>query len=311
MTTTGIAVPFSGPWATPENQVRVARRAEELGYGSLWTFSRLLFPLGSADERWNLPFEQSFREVCDPIVTLAYLAGHTERIRLGISVLNAPFYSPAVLAKQLIQLDRVSGGRLDAGMAQGWSPDEFLAAGVPMDRRLGRTLEYVEVIRLMWENEVAEFHGEFATLPKTVVRPRPVQPKCPVLLGGSGDKAWLRAGRLAAGWVGPSFATEDEIARAATLAREGAVAAGKDPDAVRVVVRAATFIRPAGDPQRRLFTGSLDEIAADLAKVGALGATEVYPDLNFDERIVGGDADPVAAMDLMEQALDAFAPRRR
>src|SRR5712692_7299207 len=128
--TTGIAVPFSGPWATAENQARVAVRAEELGYGSLWTFSRLLFPTESADDSWKDPFGQTFREVCDPIVTLSYLAGRTKRIRLGVSALTVPFYSPAVLARQLIALDRVSAGRLDAGMAQGWSADEFVAAGV-------------------------------------------------------------------------------------------------------------------------------------------------------------------------------------
>ncbi|RKN36724.1 TIGR03619 family F420-dependent LLM class oxidoreductase [Streptomyces hoynatensis] len=306
--TIGIAPPFAGPWATPQNQLRVAQRAEELGYGSLWTLSRLLFPVGPDGEGEQDHFGQVFRQVCEPIVTLAYLASRTTRIRLGISAVVAPFYSPPVLAKQLIALDRVSGGRLDVGAAQGWSPEEFLAAGVPFERRLGRTLEYVTVLREMWENEIAAFDGEFAHLPRVLVRPRPVQRTLPLLLGGSGDKAWRRAGRLGSGWVGPAFVTREEVARAAELVREGAESAGKDPDAARIVVRAAAFVRPGGQPGRQLFNGSLEEIAADLAEMRELGATEVFADFNFDYEVVGPHTDPAASMDLIEHALEVLAP---
>lgn len=305
---TGVAVPLSGPWATPANQVRVATRAEELGYDSLWTFSRLLFPTESSDPSWRDSFGSTFRETGDPLVTLAFLAAHTRRVRLGVSALIVPFYAPAVLAKQLIALDRVSGGRLDAGMAQGWSPDEFVAAGVPFDRRLGRTLEHIEVMRRMWEQEVAGFDGEFSTLPTGIVRPRPVQPTFPVLLGGSGDQAWRRAGRLGLGWVGPSFASREEITRAVAMVREGAEKAGKNPDDARIVVRGSSFVRPAAARDRELFHGSLEQIAGDAAEMLALGATEVFVDFNFDIQVVGPDVDPARSMDLMEQALEVLAP---
>src|SRR5215212_8074804 len=102
----GFGVPVSGSWGTPQNQVRIARRAEELGYHSLWTFQRLLYPADGPG--WGEPY----RSVHDPIVTLAHLAGHTSRVRLGVAVLNMPFFSPALLAKQLTTLDHVTGGRL-------------------------------------------------------------------------------------------------------------------------------------------------------------------------------------------------------
>jgi len=309
--TIGVAPPFAGPWATPDNQLRVATRAEELGYGSLWTLSRLLFPVGPDGEGEQDHFGQVFRQVCEPIVTLSYLAAATSRIRLGISAIVAPFYPPAVLAKQLIALDRVSGGRLDAGVAQGWSPEEFEAVGVPFERRLGRTLEYVGVLRQMWEKEIASFDGEFTRLPRSLVRPRPVQPVLPLLMGGSGDKAWRRAGRISQGWVGPAFVTREEIAQAARAVREGAESAGRDPDAARVVVRAAAFVRPEGRHDRQLFHGSLPEIAADLAQMRELGATEVFADFNFDHEVVGPHTDPAASMDLMEHALEVLAPGAR
>lgn len=304
----GMAPPFAGPWATPDNQLRVATRAEALGYGSLWTLSRLLFPVGPDGEGEQDHFGQVFRQVCEPIVTLSFLAAATRRIRLGISAVVAPFYSPPVLAKQLIALDRVSGGRLDIGVAPGWSQDEFEAVGVPFERRLGRTLEYVGVLREMWEKEIASYDGEFTRLPRSLIRPRPVQPTLPLLMGGSSDKAWHRAGQIADGWVGPAFVTRDEVARAARSVREGAESAGRDPDAARVVVRAAAFVRPEGHRDRKLFHGSLQEIAADLAEMRALGATEVFADFNFDYEVVGPHTDPAASMDLMEHALEVLAP---
>lgn len=307
----GVGVPVSGAWATPENQVHIARRAEDLGYQSLWTFSRLLFPLKSDDTEWSSDFQPAFLHgVAEPVVTLAHIAAVTSRVRLGFSVLNAPFFAPAVLAKQLIQLDRVSNGRIDAGVAQGWSEEEFAAVGIPMERRVARTLEYVEVLRMMWENDEAEFHGEFTELPRTLSRPRPVQKHFPLLLGGSTERAWQRAGRLAAGWVSPGFIKAEEVAGAATGVREAAARAGRDPDEMRIVVRAVVLLGEPGGPERALFEGSVEQIASDVDRVHDLGATEIFLDFNFDPRVVGADVEPERALGAVGRALEALAPNR-
>ena len=88
----GFGAPVSGAWASPENLTSFATRAEEAGYDSLWTFQRLLIPVGSA-------MDPVYQSVLDPIVSLSYAAASTSRIRLGIAVVNMPFVSPAVLAK--------------------------------------------------------------------------------------------------------------------------------------------------------------------------------------------------------------------
>src|SRR5712691_9065850 len=109
----GFGAPVSGAWATPQYLSRFAAQAETAGYGSLWTFQRLLVPEGSA-------MEPVYHSVLDPMLALAYAAAVTNRIRLGVAVLNLPFLSPAVVAKQAATLDRLSGGRHDLGLGVGW-----------------------------------------------------------------------------------------------------------------------------------------------------------------------------------------------
>src|SRR5262249_24084996 len=114
----GVALPLAGDWATPENQITVAQRAEALGYHSLWVFQRLFYALAPQTDYPPMPgqpWPAGFRRVSDPIVTLAYVAGATTKIRLGTSVLITAYYTPIMLAKQLATLDRVSRGRLDVG----------------------------------------------------------------------------------------------------------------------------------------------------------------------------------------------------
>jgi probable F420-dependent oxidoreductase len=208
----GFAVPVTGSWATPANQFRIAERAEELGYNSLWTLQRLLNPADSADE--------TYRNVPDPLVTLAYLAGRTTRIRLGVAVVNLPFFSPALLAKQAATLDHVSDGRLDLGLGLGWMPEEFAAVGVPYERRGARADEFLRALRALWTEEISEFHGEFYDFPAVRMDPKPLQsPYPPLLLGGMSEPALRRAGRLADGWVSSSRADLARIGESIALVK--------------------------------------------------------------------------------------------
>ena len=127
----GFGLPVAGAWATPETIRRIACRAEELGYASLWTFQRVLYPATGE-------LAPSHRSVLDPVVALAHVAGHTDRIRLGTATICAPFTAPALLAKALTSLDVLSGGRLTAGLGMGWLPQEYATAGVPYERRGAR-----------------------------------------------------------------------------------------------------------------------------------------------------------------------------
>ena len=253
----GFGAPVSGAWATPENLARFAARAEQAGYASLWSFQRLLVPEGSG-------MDPVYQSVLDPMAALAYAAAGTSRIRLGVAVVNLPFVSPAYLAKQAATVDILSGGRLDLGLGIGWMPEEFAATGASMARRGARAAEYVAVLRRLWADDPVEFSGELYEIPRASVAPKPVQPGGPpILLGGLARPALERAGRIADGWVTSSRTDLSRIAEGVGVIRAAAAAAGRDPDAMRIVcrgvVRAARYPSAATGSSTLWYTGSMPD----------------------------------------------------
>jgi probable F420-dependent oxidoreductase len=307
----GFAVPTAGSWATPDRMVELSQRAETLGYASLWTFQRLLFPADEA-EAANPRWQPVYRSVHDPLVALSFLAAHTSRFRLGVAVLNMPWYSPILLAKLATTLDHVSGGRLDLGLGLGWSQVEYDAAGAPFERRGERADDFLACLTAIWTDDPVDYESEFHVVRKAHIHPRPVQqPHPPVLLGGAAAPALRRAGRVSQGWISSSGTDLSTIGTSIGVVRGAATSAGRDADELRFVCRGVVRVRPAGAEQRRPLTGSLDEIRGDLAVIAAQGVTEVFIDLNFDREIGTPDADPDVSVRRAHEVLDALAPTQR
>ncbi|WP_088288336.1 TIGR03619 family F420-dependent LLM class oxidoreductase [Kineosporia sp. A_224] len=301
----GCGLPVAGSWATQATIGRVARQAEALGYASLWTFQRLLRP-DDAD------LEPAHRAVLDPVVALTLAAGWTTRIGLGTATICAPFTPPVVLAKTLTSLDVLSGGRLTAGLGIGWLPQEYAAAGVPFERRGARMEEYLHCLHALWTQDPVEFSGEFYTVPRSRTGPPPVQrPHPPVLLGGTAVPALRRAGRLTQGWIGSSRHDPAAIGDCVAAVREGAREAGRDPHALRIVVRGVVdLVDRAPGGTRRPLQGTREQVLDDLAALSAQGVTEVFLDLNLAPRVSAPDAVEHASLAYAEHVLDAFAPVR-
>jgi probable F420-dependent oxidoreductase len=268
------ALPTSGSWAIPTNIAAITRAAEERGCRGLWTFQRLIYPTGG-----DLP--PVYRSVLDPLVTLGFAASVTSRARLGLAVVNGPFFAPAVLAKQLASLDVLSGGRLDAGLGLGWLPDEYAAAGVPMQRRGRRFDEWLDCVNALLTQDEVSFTGEFYLVPLSHVAPRPVQqPRPPLLIGGSSELAYGRAASRGDGWISSSPASLNDISVAVTAVRDAAERAGRSRSSVRCVVRGVTRLRdaPIDDVDRRPLSGTLEQIGADVESFAEVGVDELFFD---------------------------------
>jgi probable F420-dependent oxidoreductase len=302
----GFGAPVSGVWATPDTLASIAASAEAAGYASLWTFQRLMVPEGSA-------MEPVYHSVLDPMVALGYLAAVTQRIRLGVAVVNMPYLAPGYLAKMAATVDVLSRGRLELGLGIGWLPEEFTLAGGTMARRGARTGEYIEVMRRVWAEGLAEFHGQDYEVPAGWFAPDRVQrPGPPILLGGIARPALERAGRLADGWVTSSRTDLARISEGISVVRSAAAEAGRDPDSIRIicrgVVRAGAPVTVPEGGGRVLLSGSYADIRGDVEWLAERGVTEVFYDLNWDPLVGAPDADPFGAVARAEEILTELAP---
>ncbi|MFJ2193313.1 TIGR03619 family F420-dependent LLM class oxidoreductase [Kitasatospora sp. NPDC087861] len=293
----GLSLPQYGRFADPALSARVATAAEEIGYAGLWVGDRLLvatapqsrYPGG--DGTVPPPECEAF---LDPLIVLTVAAGATRRARLGTSTLNALWYPPVLLARTLTSLDLVSAGRLDVGLGPGWSKDEYQAVGVAWQGLGDRLEESLDVLERVWAaDDVIRHTGARWTVPPAVIRSRPVQrPRPPLLLGGFDQATLARVGRRADGWLAVGLPVP-ALAQMWRAVRQHATDAGRDPDALRLVLRVNPAITAEPAPEdlvpRR---GTVHQIADYLATaVDALGAEPL-----IDLHVAARDADEYLAL---------------
>jgi probable F420-dependent oxidoreductase len=274
----GIWLPTSGPLASPANIARVAQEAERLGYAALWTYERLLRPLAPVSQFGGppQPVPEIYRVVYDPLETLSFVAALTDRIKLGTSVVDALFHPPVVLARRYATLDQFSGGRVIAGVGQGWMPQEFETAGIPMKRMGAGMDEHVAAMRACWGPDPVEYQGRFYRIAPSDINPKPVQERIPILLGSMTPAGVQRAGRIADG-LNPIAVSAEVLQGLVTGFRDAARAAGRDPASLSVVARANVPItrEPLG-ADRPFLGGSPRQIAEDLAGLDGIGVDQVF-----------------------------------
>ncbi|MDP8951797.1 MAG: TIGR03619 family F420-dependent LLM class oxidoreductase [Actinomycetota bacterium] len=274
----GFTVPQFGPDAGPDALLQVARKAEDLGYDSLWVAERLLYPInpqapypGTADG--SLPL--AYRRSLDPLAILAYLAAATSRVRI-CTFINLPFHNPVLLARELGTIDVLSQGRLDVGFGGGWSPDEFEAIGVPMRDRGRRAEEALRVLEAIWRENPVEFEGRYFRVPESFIDLKPVQkPRPPIYMAAYAPATMDRVARLADGWI-PAGVPLGAMEQMFAAIKQGATEAGRDPSDLKLIVIANVEFHPAplGD-DRPIFVGSAEQIQEDIFATRRLGAEEI------------------------------------
>jgi probable F420-dependent oxidoreductase len=281
----GFALPNIGFVGTADGVSQVAIRAEALGYESLWTIERLLWPVKPQTPYPATPdglLPEPYRHILDPLDTLTFAAAHTRTIALGTSVLDIPYYNPVMLARRLTTLDQLSRGRLRLGLGLGWSKDEMDATGASMQQRGARAEEFLQVLKAIWTTNPAEFHGKFYQLPKSYIDHKPVQkPHPPIYMAAFAPAALKRVASMADGW-NPVAIQAGGMAQMFASIKQMAKDAGRDPSSLRMVVRANLEItdKPLGK-ERMIFTGTLEQIQEDLLACKQIGAHELFFDPTF------------------------------
>jgi probable F420-dependent oxidoreductase len=273
----------------------VCTLADRAGLDALWAVDHLVMPyhvesqyvLGRRPA--NVADGAVGRELApnyEMVTTLAWVAGFTERIALGTSIAVLPMRNAVANARQLATLDELSGGRVRLGVGVGWLREEIEAVGMQWANRGRRTDEHIALLRHLWcaEGEVVEFHGEFHDILPMHPDPRPRQRPIPIYIGGHSDAAIQRAGRIGDGWIAAPM-SPDRVAEHWKRVRTAAEAAGRDPDALALVV--------SESPQ-------VGRSRADLlAEYAAVGVTQLQVRLTGDLGVAREEICALAAVEVL------------
>jgi probable F420-dependent oxidoreductase len=218
----GVSLPHRSPDAIDMHTVyAVAQRADALGFQDLWVTENTLDHVTSFD----------------PVGVLTYAAAVTKRIRLGASVIVLPIHSPMTVAHQWATLDRISNGRAIMGVGIG-GKHHYRQFAVPMEGRILRFREEMEVIKALWTQDKVTYHGQFYQLDDATMMLKPVQkPHPPIWMGVGHPDALRRAAKLADGWMGSGGSSIAEFGRSVPLLRDALQEAGRDPGAFPISKR--------------------------------------------------------------------------
>jgi probable F420-dependent oxidoreductase len=234
----GVILPNFGQDSSPDSIRRTVELADELGFDSVWTTEHIIVGPEALDP---------YGRVYDPLVTLGWIAGWTERIGLGTSIVLVPLHHPIHLAKEIATLQELSGGRFTLGVGVGWHEDEYDFMGVEFRGRGRRADEAIRLMQALWGGE-RDFNGELWSFEGATFEPLP-KPVPEIWVGGSSDRAVRRALELGDAWH-PSRSGDAERVR-------------------RVKER---------HPELRVIPRTRPHLVEGLLEAGAEGAVVTFPD---------------------------------
>lgn len=203
----GLLVPQAGINATRENLLQFIKTAEKENFESLWVYDRMLYAVNPKQPYPLTPdkrdWPETFKNVLDPMTTLAFIAANTTKVKLGTCIIDMVFHNPITLAKEFTTIDILSEGRTICGFGIGWSQDEYTAANIPYEKRGDRANEILEAMKKIWTDDIVEFHGEFYKISRSIIGPKPIQKPHPkILLGGFSPKTFERMVKYGDGHIG-------------------------------------------------------------------------------------------------------------
>ena len=273
----GFIIPHNFGLDDPDDVLNIGKRAEELGFDSVWVNHHILNVGYIFDRLGSKPYY-------DAITVLTWVAAHTEKVRLGTTVLVLPYLNPLVLAKTLATVDVMSKGRLNVGVGVGALKPESDALGSTFETRGRYADESIKIMRELWESEDPEFDGEFFSFSGVKFSPKPIQkPGPPILIGGASRAALRRVATLGDGWhpIRQSIADlKQNIATIHRLAEE----AGRDPSEITVTVRTELDVLDSrSDGTESPMIGTADQLLATIEQYEEIGVSELVLSVSTDD----------------------------
>jgi F420-dependent oxidoreductase-like protein len=278
------------PATTAATLADVARAAEEAGFTSLWVMDHFL-QIPSIGREWE--------DMLDSYTTLGYLAGVTERIRLGTLVTGITYRNIAHLAKIVATLDVLSGGRAVCGVGAAWFEREHRLYGwefPPLGRRFELLEDALELLPLMWGRGAPSFEGRTLTVSQATCYPRPLQEHIPILVGGSGERRTLRLVARHADACN-LFGGPETVRRKLDVLREHCAAEDRDPGEIEITQLASARVVASGEPREGQGAATVEEHVGrfrELAEAGVQTAIVGLSDAEGPES-VGRFAEVIAA----------------
>lgn len=280
----GITIPLHRGVDVQVN-IELAKRAEKLGFDSIWISDHVILP-----EKYKDRFSDT---LYDPFVILGYLAAHTDKIKLGTSVLILPYRNPIFVAKMIATLDVLSGGRIIFGVGPGWMSEEFDALGIPFKDRGERTDEYIRIFKELWTKDEHSFKGSFHNFSEIKFYPKPHQkPHPPIWIGGNSKRAITRAVEHGNGWHPVWFGPSDMHQELIYLKN---IAKDKDRELENFVFSIRNRLRILKEGQKQTknlerlrgkptfaFYGTKEEIIEYISEFEKIGVSHIAFDIDVD-----------------------------
>jgi len=278
----GVFLPVSGRAASRNTLMQAARQAEALGYDSVWAADRIIIPWQintpypySRETTFIVPPDRPFLE---PLTCLAFIAGCTEKIQLGMSVMVLPYRHPLYWAKIATTIDQLSTGRLIMGVGVGWMEEEFAAMGAAFKARGKVSDEQLRLLAKLWQDEHISFQGEHYAFDDIAFSPKPHQkPRMPIWIGGEGKAAQRRAGKYGDAWF-PYFVriTPRDLAARFENVRTEALKAGRDPDRLTLACCLPIELVSHDCPQEEDYLkGTIDQVTDAVKKFKDIGVAHL------------------------------------
>lgn len=278
----GVFLPISGRASGPETLTQAAQSAEQQGFDSIWSADRVVTPWQintfypySENHEFIVPPDRPF---LDSFTCLAFLAGCTEKVMLGISVLVLPYRHPLYWARVAASIERLSQGRLIMGVGVGWMEEEFAALDVPFKERGKMTDEQLEIIEKLWSEEHINYQGQFYSIQDVAFYPKPIQqPRIPIWIGGEGMAAMRRTAKYGDAWF-PYYIniTPAQLCERFDTIQRMAAEAGRNPDQIQLACcRAIEVTREAVPQDEQRLRGTPEQLVEALSAYRDAGVDHI------------------------------------